>query len=242
MSIAKQAKLLSLLAILVAFFAALTLYWSVWYVRKETYKQVIVDDLTRDVIALDGLSYELLLGQHERSSAQWQRAYDRIANRLAGSNVQLEVGFQGQLFRELAEMEPIFQEFAGKVKNTEIAPVPMSNDNLFWVGQLRTRLATIVRIVEDWQDNSANKLQYTLAVGGVLAASAALLAVALVLGWAVLLRRSIISPLKHLKAAIGELEEGNWQARVSEEGTREFSEVATAFNKMAEKLSTAKVG
>ena len=76
----------------------------------------------------------------------------------------------------------------------------------------------------------ADQLGFSI-VGAIVAATAVF--VPLLMLWAAsILDDAATTPLRHLRGAMRELEEGNYDARASSEGPRELQELATSFNQM----------
>jgi hypothetical protein len=116
--------------------------------------------MVRDVMALDAMSHELLFAQQERGVEQWRRSYGRMKGHLAEGALAGGAGsFRDQLNHEIGEMGPIFEEFLA-LAPAEVAEGGRATDQKrFLVGQLRTRLATVVKVVESRYEASEQRLQ-----------------------------------------------------------------------------------
>jgi methyl-accepting chemotaxis protein len=232
-----QEKAVSFLTFTIAVLAGISLVSSSGFVLDEYREHDVIVSVMGDVMALDAISHELLFAQRERGAIQWQKAYTRTQGHLANLKEAPASDLVKQIKRELGEMEPLFLRFVNERETmSSEKSEAQKNVELFLVGQLRTRLATVVKIVQVWHENSSKRAQMFFVMHNVLIMVLALLSVLVFVVWGSLLRRHFILPILRFKQAFVEMAAGDFSRRIENSGNPELDEVVVAFNALADKL------
>jgi hypothetical protein len=171
-------------AFLVAAILALY-YWTFLLVRSTAGEHEVIFSMVRGVMRLDAVSHDLLCSPQARAVTQWRWSYGRLEGDLAGSAVAATNPFRNQLAREIGEMGPIFNDFLALPSDGSIPPASREEQRRFLVGQLRTRLATTVKVAESWYEESEERSQRVMMLAGAILLVVSL---ALVLGYPVFYR------------------------------------------------------
>ena len=235
MKIAKHTKWLRVSVALLALAVAGDVIFSARLLRVELHQQDYVSKVQLNLITLDSLTSDLLFAQSERVETQWRIVNERLAKALKENEVGIDAQIRERLLQEQLEIERVFSDFV-KLRSRP-AELPLQHDSyMILIGQLRLRLATIVRIIDFWHRDSIEALERTLTFAGSIIVSVFFVLALLISFWAWAITKSILKPLGMLSRELLAVGAGNFERRMEGVFDNEIGDVARSFDKMAENL------